>query len=178
MASDDLGPVLEHAGVKATQLHRAELNIIGRTVTKVRPEEFIEACTYAPGLSWDDGQSRPPGTFEIHGHDWWIDVSDPANREYLLVIIVAAALADTLRPNLPVTVRWIAQVMPGVLTPQSVHTDNAGPHVNLVRLADPQIPAELTDDVNQQDFTEFVAAVDAAPAVLPLPAGGAITVTR
>jgi hypothetical protein len=178
MPSDEPDLVLEHAGVRTTLLRGAELSAISHSFSKVPPEEFIEAVTLAPALSWDGGQGRRPGTFEIHGRDWWLDVSDPGNREYLLVVIAAAVLADALQPSLQASVGWVAQVLPSVLTVRSVHRDGAGPHLDLVRRADPQIPADLVDCVNRQDFADFVAAVDAAPAVLPLPAGGVVTVAR
>lgn len=175
MPTDPLDPILEQAGVKESCLQQAELTAISRNVSMVSAEEFIEACTYAPGLSWDDGQIRPAGRFEIHNRSWWIDVTDAGNRRYLLVIITAAMLVDALRLDL--STRWVAQIWPSVLGLRSVTRDEAGLHLDLARRATTPLPPQFADDVHPADYAEFAAAIEGAAAVVLTQTGSRVTFT-
>jgi hypothetical protein len=177
MPADPLDPILDKADVTSSRIERPELEAISRSVSTRHPAEFFEAVTLAPGLSWNDGQSRPEGYLEIHNRHWWIDVTDAGNRSYLLTAVTAAVLADVLK--LHVSTLWVTRVLPELVLVRSVHRDDAGLHLDLVRLAArPRLPPHLADIVNPDDFAEFAAAVEGAAPVLPLPAGGTVTFTR
>lgn len=175
MPADQLEPILEKADVTSSRIERPELEAISRCVSTGDPAEFLEAVTVAPGLSWNDGQDRPPGYLEIHDRHWWIDVTDAGNRRYLLTVITATVLADVLK--LDVSIVWITRVLPELLVLRSVRRDDAGLHLHLERLATkPQLPPHLADIVNPRDFAEFAAAVAGAATILPVPAGGTVTI--
>lgn len=176
MPADELDPVLEAADVGEIKLRPPELKAISRTVSNGEPEEFIHVITAAPALSWEKGESRPPGRFEIQDRRWWLDVSIAANRDYLLAATVAAALLDAIRPPLPFGIGWVAQVLPSVVAVREVRRDGSDLHIGLVRKVAPQIPAELAEVVNGQDYADFVMAVDAVKAGAAIGAGGTIRV--
>jgi hypothetical protein len=176
MPTDPLDPILEKADVTSSRIQRAELEAISRCVGTVPAEEFIEAATLAPGLAWDDGQTRPAGYLEIHNRHWWIDVTDAGNRRYLLTAITAAVLVDAL--CLKFSTSWVTRVLPAVLVVRSASRDNTGLHLDLVRRAAvPPLPPHLADTVNPDDYAEFAAAVEDAAAVLPIRVGGTVRFT-
>lgn len=177
MPSDNLDQILLQAGIDATCLERPELDAISRTVSASSPAEYIDAATLADGLGWDNGQARPSGSYEIHNRHWWIDISDAGNRAHLVTVTVAAALVDVIEPRLNFSVGWVTVVLPTVLAVRSVRRDEAGLHLDLVRLAAPQLPPALADTVNLDDYADFVATVGAVPPVQPLRVGGTIMVT-
>ncbi|HET9899230.1 MAG TPA: hypothetical protein VFQ44_30260 [Streptosporangiaceae bacterium] len=176
MPEDELGPVLDAAGVGAINLRYQELSAISCAVSNSLPDEFIHVITAAPALSWENGESRPPGRFEIHDRRWWLDVSIAANRDYLLTAAVAAALVDAIRPALHFGIGWVAKVLPSVVAVREVRCDDTGLHIGLVRNGGAQVPAELADVINADDYADFVAAVDAIKTELTIGPGGTITV--
>jgi hypothetical protein len=174
MPTDPLDPILEHAQVEGPRVERAQLESVSKAVSAVPAEEFIEAVTYAPGLSWD-GHSRPAGYFEIHNRTWWIDISDPGNRRHLLAVVVAAVVIDVLQLDL--STGWVARAWPGVLAVQSVSREGTGLHIQLGRRPPAPLPRHLKDIVNPDDYAEFEAAVQNAATVLPIRGGGTVTFT-
>jgi hypothetical protein len=175
--ADPLEPILETADVTSPRIARAELEAIARSVGTRHPAEFFEAVTLAPGLSWNDGHSRPDGYLEIHNRHWWIDVTAAENRRYLLTVIAAAVLVDVLK--LHFSTLWVTRVLPAVLVLRSVRRDDTGLHLELARqAATPPLPPHLADIVHPDDYAEFIAAVDGAEAVLAIPVGGTVTFTH
>jgi hypothetical protein len=175
MPTDPLDPILKSAGTDAPLLHRAELQVIGRTVTSLPSDEFIMAATQVCGLSWDDGEPRPPGYFEIHDRRWRIDISGTVNRRRLVTATAAAALVDALR--LDRSISWVAQALSAVVTVESVSLDATGLRFRLQRQPAPMVPPHLTDTHNPDDYAEFVRAIRDAAKSLPIPVGGAIEFT-
>jgi hypothetical protein len=176
MPTDPLDPILGSAGVTRSRLQRAELEAVCHGVSTVPPEEFIEAVTRAPGLSWDDGQSRPAGYFEIHDRHWWLDVIDPGNRRYLLTVVTAAVLVDAL--HLTPSIGWVTRVLPTAIVVRSASRDDMGLHLDLLRrAATGPLPPHLADTVNPDDYAEFTSVVAGAAPVLAIPAGGTVSFT-
>ncbi|MBK3644587.1 hypothetical protein [Streptomyces sp. MBT33] len=174
--SDPLDAVLKGADVDAQLLRRAGLEAVGRTVSGLDPDEFIDAATQVCALSWDDGRARPPGYFEIHGQGWWIDTSGTENRRGLLHAVTAAALVDAI--GLPRSTAWVARVLPGVLTVRSISgSASTGLCFVLERHDASPLPDHLADDVHPGDYAEFATAVATAAEVLSLPVGGSIRFT-
>ncbi|HEY1917844.1 MAG TPA: hypothetical protein VGH27_19915 [Streptosporangiaceae bacterium] len=173
MTTDELDAILASANIKGSQIQRTELEAICRSVCAVPAAEFIDAVTQAPGLSWDDGQTRPAGYFEIHSRYWSIDVSDAGNRQHLLAVTTAAALVGALHLNFSIS--WVTRVWPAALAIQSISWRDDGLHLGLVRQGVTPIPLNLAASVNPSDYADFTKAVDGAPAVLPLEGGGTIT---
>lgn len=170
---DPLEPVLDQAGARGPRLERAQAEAILKAVSTSPPDEFIEAFTYAPGMSWADGQGQPDDYLQIHNRSWSIDISEPGSREHLLAVVVAVVIADVLRLDL--SVRWVARVWPGVLTVLSARRDDGGLHFRLARQPAALLPPHLADIVNPDDFAEFAVAVRSAAGVLPISGGGTVT---
>ena len=174
--SDPLDEVLKGADVDARLLRHADLEAVGRTVSGLDPDEFIDATTQVCARSWDDGRTRPPGYFEIHGQNWWIDTSGTENRRGLLHAVTAAALVDAMR--LPRSTAWVARVLAGVLTVRSIGgSASTGLCFVLERHDASPLPDHLAHDVHPGDYAEFATAVATAAEVLSLPVGGAIRFT-
>jgi hypothetical protein len=174
--TDPLEPILEMAGITSPRIEFPELEAISRGVGTRDPAEFFEAVTLAPGLSWNDGHCRPEGYLEIHNRHWWIDVTAAENRRYLLTVIAAAVIVDVLK--LHFSTLWVARVLPEVLVLRSVRHDGTGLHLDLARqAATAQLPPHLADLVHPDDYAEFIAAVEAAAAILTIPVGGTVTFT-
>ncbi|MGA5048900.1 hypothetical protein [Streptomyces arboris] len=174
--SDPLDPVLKGADVDAQLLRRAQLEAVGRTVSGLDPDEFIDAATRVCALSWDDERARPPGYFEIHGQNWWIDTSRTENRRGLLHAATAAALVDAA--GLPRSTAWVARVLTGVLTVRSVSGNaSTGLCFVLERHDASPLPDHVAHDVHPGDYAEFAIAVATAAEVLPLSVGGSIRFT-
>ncbi|MEU9171590.1 hypothetical protein AB0D34_27955 [Streptomyces sp. NPDC048420] len=174
--SDPLDPILKGADVDAQLLRRAELEAVGRTVSGLDPDEFIDAATQVCALSWDDERTRPPGYFEIHGQNWWIDTSGAENRRGLLHAVTAAALVDAL--GLPRSTAWVARVLTGVLSVQSIsESASTGLYFVLERHDASPLPDHLAHDVHPGDYAEFATAVATAAEVLSLSVGGSIRFT-
>jgi hypothetical protein len=173
---DALDPVLKGADVDAHLLRRPELEAVGRTVSRLDPDEFIDAAAQVCALSWDDGRTEPPGYFEIHRQNWWIDTLAAENRRGLVDAVTAAALVDAL--GLPRSTAWVAQVLPGVATVRSISADApAALCFVLERHPASPLPGHLADDVHPGDYAELAAAIASAAEVLPLPASGSIRFT-
>ncbi|MGA4996520.1 hypothetical protein ACPCB7_00675 [Streptomyces arboris] len=174
--SDPLDPVLKGADVDAQLLRRAQLEAVGRTVSGLDPDEFIDAATRVCALSWDDERARPPGYFEIHGQNWWIDTSRTENRRGLLHAATAAALVDAA--GLPRSTAWVARVLTGVLTVRSISGNaSTGLCFVLERHDASPLPDHVAHDVHPDDYAEFAIAVATAAEVLPLSVGGSIRFT-
>jgi hypothetical protein len=176
MSADPLDPVLRHVAADDARIDREKLKGIHGVVSRLDAADFIEAVILAPGLEWDHGQDRPKGFLEIHGRQWWIDATGADNRAHILTAITAAALIDAL--SLQFSAVWVTQVLPGVLTAQSVRFDEAGVYIAVRLHGDPRIPDHLADIVNPRDYDEFVEAVSNAGDYVPLPAGGAIGIVK
>jgi hypothetical protein len=175
MTTDELDAILANASVTDSQLQRADLEAICRSVSALPAAEFIEAVTQAPGLSWDDGRTRPAGYFEIHSRHWWIDVSDAGNRQHLLAVTIAAVLVDVL--HLDFSIGWVTRIRPTVLVIQSVGRRHDRLQLALGRRGVVPLPPDLTASVNPSDYADFTKAVAGAPAVLPMQGGGTVTFT-
>ncbi|MFI6467826.1 hypothetical protein [Streptomyces sp. NPDC050538] len=174
--SDPLDAVLKGADVDAPLLRHADLEAVGRTVSGLDPDEFIDATTQVCARSWDDGRTRPPGFFEIHGQNWWIDVSGTENRRALLHAVTAAALVDAM--GLPRSTAWVARVLVGVLTVRSIGGSASTGFCFLLERHDASpLPDHLAHDVHPGDYAEFATAVAAAAEVLSLSVGGSIRFT-
>ncbi|MDX3378475.1 hypothetical protein PV390_29185 [Streptomyces sp. ME02-6991-2A] len=174
--SDPLDPVLKGADVDAQLLRRAQLEAVGRTVSGLDPDEFIDAATRVCALSWDDERARPPGYFEIHGQNWWIDTSRTEDRRGLLHAVTAAALVDAA--GLPRSTAWVARVLTGVLTVRSISGNaSTGLCFVLERHDASPLPDHVAHDVHPGDYAEFAIAVATAAEVLPLSVGGSIRFT-
>ena len=174
MPDDPLEPFLADEGIDPAHVGPDALAALGKRVTRSSPEEFILHPTRVPGFM--DDQERPPDYFEIHDREWWIDARQPAARDYLLNLIAAAAVADAL--GLDHTLWWIARVLPATLTVREAGLNEDGVRLTVGRRPAPGLPADLADDINPRDFADFVAALNAAANVMPLPAGGTITFTE
>jgi hypothetical protein len=175
MPTDPLEPLLEGDDIDPSRIGRAELAAIHGRVSTTPADEFLWASARAPGLSWD-GPDRPEGFFEIHNRRWWINATLPHNRQYLLTLVAAAAIIDALRLDLGIG--WVAQVLPTVLSVESIRIDESGLHLTVRRDAAPALPDDLAEDINPQDFADFVGAVGTTAPAVPLPAGGTVTFTR
>jgi hypothetical protein len=175
VTSDPLDPILATAATAAGQLRRPQVEAIGRAVSSLPPEEFIEAAVLAPGLSWDDGQPRPPDYFEIHSRRWWIDLSHSDTRQHLAIAVTAAALVDALHLHLSTT--WVTKVLPSVVAIRCITRDGDGLLFELRRRPAPPLPRHLADTVHPGDYAEFVQAIEEAAASLRLPVGGTIKFT-
>lgn len=173
MPDDPLEPFLADASIDPRHVGPDELGALSKRVTRNSPEEFILHPTRMPGFI--DDQERPPDYFEIHDREWWIDARRPAARDYLLSLIAAAAVADAL--GLDHTLWWMARVLPVTLTVQHATVDETGVHLTVGRRTAPGLPADLSDDINLEDFADFAAALSGAANVVPLPVGGTITFT-
>jgi hypothetical protein len=159
MPADPLDPILAHAAIDTPLARRGELEALSRKISQRHPDEFIDAAARVCGLSWDDGRPRPPGYYEIHGQHWWIDLSTPDNRQHLLTAVMAATLADAL--DLTLSPAWVAQVIPAVLTIESVTITDASLQFHLRRHPTPLLPSHLQDTVNPTDHAEFLDAIAA-----------------
>lgn len=173
MPDDPLEPFLTDAGIDPGHVGPDEFGALSKRVTRNSPEEFILHPTRMPGFM--DDQERPPDYFEIHDREWWIDARRPAAREYLLTLVAAAAVADAL--GLDHTLWWITKVVPATLTVRDAIVDETGMHLTISRRPAPDLPADLADDINPEDFVDFVATLSGATNVMPLPAGGTLTFT-
>jgi hypothetical protein len=171
--ADDLDAILANAGLDGTELRREQAGVLARAASRKPAEEFITTVVAAPGTGWDDGRQRPPDYLEVHTGRWHIDLRDPANRRHLVLVTVAAVLVDAL--NLTERTGWVFPVLPAVVDVLAVRAVSGGLHVELARLADPRVPAELATVVNVLDFADFVAAVHRAGPAVAIPAGGTIT---
>lgn len=160
MPDDPLEQILAHTDSDADRLHRAELTAIGRAVTGHDPDEFISAAARVCALSWEDGQPRPPGYYEIHSQHWWIDVSDPANRQHLVTAAVAAALVDAL--DMTLSAEWVARVLTTAVNVDAITTTERGLLIRLRRVAEPRLSPELERDINRDDYADFLDTITAA----------------
>jgi hypothetical protein len=174
MPDDALDPFLEAADVAPDHVGPAELGALGALVTTGSLEEFILHPIRMPGLMND--QERPPDYFEIHDREWWIDARRAAARDYLLTLLVAAAVDEAL--GLDQTLWWITKVLPAILSVEAAAVDGKGVHLTVRRRHLARLPPELADDINPQDFAEFAAALAGASDVVRLPAGGTLTFTN
>jgi hypothetical protein len=172
MPADPLEPFLKDAGVHADHVGPDGLGALGKRVTD-DPEAFILHFTRAASATSD--RELPPGYFEIHDREWWVDARGSDARGHLLTLIAAAAVGEAL--GLDYSLSWISTVLPATLTVLGTAVDETGVRLALGRRPTPQIPAELADDINPQDFADFVAALREAAEVVPLPAGGTLTFT-
>lgn len=170
---DQLDPILRNAGVEAGALRRPELESLAAGVTRIPPDEFISAVVMAPGLGWDDGRTRPAGYLEIHNGGWFLDVADMRNRQHLVDATIAAVLIDAL--GLPEGTLWVTRVLPAVVEVVSVDQGPRGLVITLCRRPEPRLGEQLSSTVHPLDFQEFVDAVAAAGAEVPVPTGGTIT---
>ncbi len=173
MPDDPLDPFLEAVGIEPDHVGPDDLGVLGAQVTTGSHEEFILHPTRMSGLIND--QERPPDYFEIHDREWWIDARQPAARYYLISLIAAAAVGDAL--GLDHTLSWIFRVLPVTLTVEDATIDENGVRLTVRRRPAPELPPELADDVNPQDFADFTAALTGAAMVVPLSAGGTVTFT-
>lgn len=173
MPADPLDPFLEAAGIEPEHVGPAELSTLSARLTTGWREEFILHPTRMPGLM--DDQERPPDYFEIHDREWWIDARRPAARDYLITLIAAAAVGDAL--GLGYTLWWITKVFPATVTVEGAAVDEKEVRLTLRRRRAPELPADLAEDVNSQDFADFVATLAGAAHVVPLPAGGKVIFT-
>jgi hypothetical protein len=174
MPDDPLAPFLKDVGIAPDHVGPDELRALSLRVTMNSPEEMILIPPRMPGF-WSD-EERPPGYFEIHDREWWIDARQPPARDYLLTLIAAAAVGDAL--GLQHTLWWITKVLPATMTVQAATVDETGIHLTVGRHAAPRLPARLADDINPQDFDDFIAALGGAATVMPLSAGGTVTFTN
>jgi hypothetical protein len=173
MPDDPLNPFLEAAGIEPGHVGPNELAALGTRVTTGSLEEFILHPARMSGLI--DDQERPPDYFEIHDREWWIDARRPAARAYLITLIAAAAVGDALA--LGYTLWWIIKVLPATVTVERAVVDENAVRLTLCRRRAPELPADLAEDINPQDFAEFVDALTGAAQVVPLPVGGTMTFT-
>jgi hypothetical protein len=173
MPDDPLDPFLEAEGVKPEHVGPDELGALGARVTTGSVEEFILHSTRMPGLMND--QELPPDYFQIHDREWWIDARRPAARDYLITLIAAAAVGDAL--GLDHTLWWITKVLPVTLTVEGAAVDENGVRLTVHRRPAPELPPDLADDINPQDFADFAVALAGAAEVVPLPAGGTVIFT-
>jgi hypothetical protein len=171
MPDDPLEPFLKDADINPEQVGPDALRALSTRVTTNPPEEMILIPPRMPGF-WSD-EERPPDYFEIHDRDWRIDARQPAARDYLITLIAAAAVGDALR--LGYTLWWLTKVLPVTMTVQGASVDEEGVHLTIGRQRAPHLPERLSDDINQQDFADFAAALREAATVVPLPAGGTLT---
>jgi hypothetical protein len=174
MTTDSVDPLLALPGIDPAHLGREALSALGGRVSTAQPDEFILAVARAPGLSWSDGRDRPVTFLEIHDRrDWWLDLDRSGNREYLLSVLVAAALVDALK--LEFTLDWTAGVLRAVIDVESATTDEAGVHLVLRRISGAALPDDLADEIHPLDFADFVTAVATAAPTIALPRGGSIS---
>lgn len=171
MPDDPLEAFLKDAGIAPDHVGPDELRVLSARVTTNAPEEMILIPPRMPGF-WSEDE-RPPGYFEIHDREWWIDARQTPAREYLITLIAAAAVGDAL--GLEHTLWWITKVLPATMTVHGAIADETGVHLTIARHPAPRLPARLTDDINPQDFADFVAALSEAAKVVPLPVGGTVT---
>jgi len=176
MTDDLLEAILQHATNGAKRLTRRELDALAGEITRLDRAEFIEAAALAPGLEWDGDQDRPKGYLEIHGREWWIDVSKAENRLHLLTVVTAVALVDGLR--LPFSTAWVTRVLTSVLTLDSAGFDESGLHMTVQLHSDPRLPFGLTEIVNHLDYADFLDTVENAGETMPLSAGGTISIVK
>ena len=162
MPPDPLEPILAQADTGPGPLRRRDLEAVARVVTRLDPEEFIQAAVQAPSLSWDDGRARPPDFFEVHGDRWSIDVSGRGNREHLVVIAAAAALVDEL--DLSYGIDWVARVLPRALVVEPVAPGDAGLTFRFRRLVPAAPLGDLAEFVHPADYGEFLHAIEQAAA--------------
>jgi hypothetical protein len=160
MPVDPLEPILAHVDSDADLLHRTELTAIGRAVSSDDPDEFISAAARVCALSWDDGQPRPPGYFEIHSQRWWIDLSTPENRRHLVTAVVAAALVDAL--DITLSAEWVARVLATAMNVESITTAEHSLLIQLRRVTEPRLSPELERDINREDYADFLDTIAAA----------------
>jgi hypothetical protein len=171
MPDDPLAALLAAAGAAPEHVGPEEIRALGALVASRSFEDFIMYPAHAPGLLND--QDRPYDFFEIHDREWWIDARPPAARDYLTLLIAAAAVSDAL--VLDYTLLWLTKVLPAVLTVENVTVHADGVRLTLRVRSSPQLSADLSDDVHPQDFADFTAALHSAANVMPLPAGGTVT---
>ncbi|GAB3864462.1 hypothetical protein GCM10029963_74910 [Micromonospora andamanensis] len=173
MPDDDLSAIFESAGVDATHLGPEELSRLAARITTDPGPELILLPPRVAGLF--DLQDRPPDFLEIHDREWWLDATDRRGRQYLRNLLAATAIADTL--GLYHTLTWLSAVLSATATVEAVTVDDRGVHFTVARIPSPELPAELADDINPQDFAEFVAILANAGPVVPLPVGGTVSFT-
>lgn len=174
MPDDDLAAVFESAGVDPTRLGPEELARLAAKITMASSTEMMLLPPRAAGLY--DAQDRPPNFLEIHDREWWLDASELDGRQYLRNLLAAAAIADAL--GLYHTITWVSTVLPATATVEAVTVTDRGMHFTVARIPSPELPPELADEINPQDFAEFVAALADAGPVVPLPAGGRVSFTN
>jgi hypothetical protein len=176
MPADPLESILAQAGLDTEKLHRDGLEILGRTITRQEPDEFIDAITRTNALAWDNGEWRPAEYFEIHSRSWWLDLSNHESRQHLLTTILAAVLLDAL--NLTGSIAWVAQVVPDTIGIDAVNMSDERLHLALSCYADFGLPPHLRDIVNPIDHAEFVETVSNATGIEHNFAGGTIFLRR
>ena len=172
MPADPLESILAHVGVDTEKLHRDGLEILGRTITRHEPDEFIDAITRTNALAWDNGEWRPAEYFEIHSRSWWLDLSNHESRQHLLTAILAAALIDAL--NLTGSIAWVAQIVPDTISINAIDMTDECLHLILICHTNPQLSPHLQEVVNPADHAEFVEAIVNATGVEHNFAGGTI----
>jgi hypothetical protein len=170
MPDDPLKPLLDAASIDPAHLGPEEMGLLGAQVT-TSLDQFILHSTRAPGLMSD--QEHPPEYFWIHNRDWRIDARHPQAREFLTTLIAAAAVGDAL--GLDHSLQWLTTVLPTTLTVTKTSVDGNGVHLTVRRTHLPELPPDLAQDINLQDFVDFTSALANAAVAVPLPAGGTVT---
>jgi hypothetical protein len=175
MPVDPLEPILARAATDNHLLHRAELEAVSRAISRHDPDEFIYAATRVCALTWDNGQARPPGFFEIHSQHWWIDLSAPGNQQQLLTVAIAAVLVDAL--DLTLSTSWVTQVLSTAVSIESATVADSRLRIRLRCHVEPQLSSHLQDDINPADYADFIQAITSTAGTEHDFAGGIICFT-